>query len=151
MKKVFKALAICALGSLILGGWSNSAWAIKEFETEFMDLYFKKDSKDPKQKAFAEEVIRISTETEGEDGPVLSSCNVCHVKGKAKKFHNEYGINLVELLDKKADKKDKKKIQEAIKKVGGMKSNDGPTYDDLIKEGKLPGDPEKVGEAAKKE
>ncbi|HEY2894440.1 MAG TPA: hypothetical protein VGJ16_09520, partial [Pirellulales bacterium] len=56
---------------------------------------------------------------------------------------NEYGKALDELLDKKADMKDTKKIQEALETVAGKNSDpknpSSPTFGDLIKQGKLPG------------
>ena len=127
MKKLF-ALVLCscvALSLLPLG--AKRAEAIPAFKTEFDAMYVKKDSQDPKEKSLAEAVDKVK-------------CNVCHV-GKSKKDKNEYGKELGKLLGK-ADLKAKAKIQDALKQVGKIKSKPGddasPTYEDLIKDGKLP-------------
>lgn len=128
MKKLF-ALALCggtAVGLLTLE--PNSATAIPQFKTEFDHLYVKKDATNGTEKALADAVKKVK-------------CNVCHV-GKDKKQLNDYGKALGELLDKKADKKNKEKILQALEKVGGMHSDpakpDSPTYGDRIKNGELP-------------
>jgi hypothetical protein len=122
----------------LAGTWTASVWADKKFEVEFKNLYYKPDSKDPKVKKLADAIDKVSTKIELEDTVIQNACNVCHVKGKAKKMRNEYGQKLSELLDRKADKDNPKKIQASIKKVGKEKSSKGPTYEELIKEGNLP-------------
>jgi hypothetical protein len=128
MKKLF-ALVLCgcvALGLVALG--PNSAEAIPQFKKEFENVYVKKDSTDPKEKALADAVDKVK-------------CNVCHA-GKSKKDMNAYGKALSELLDKKADKNNVEKIRQSLEKVGGMPSDaanpNSPTFGDRIKNGELP-------------
>ncbi len=130
----------CGLAAAwIIAAASAPAWAVREFEIEFKKAYVKADSKDPKEHLFATAVDKVSVETELEEGVVKQACNVCHIKGKAKKMRNEYGEKLAGLLDKKADKDHPDKIKAALSKVAEMKSSKGPTYHELIKGGKLPG------------
>ena len=128
----------CCLLVVLAGTFTASVWADKKFEIEFKNLYYKPESKDAKEKKLAEAIDKVSTKIELEDTVIQNACNVCHVKGKAKKMRNEYGEQLAKLLDRKADKDDPKKIQESIKKVGALKSSKGPTYSEMLKEGKLP-------------
>jgi len=130
-------LKSCLL-AILAGTWTASVWADKKFEIEFKNLYYKPDAKDPKEKHLAEAIDEVSTVIELEDTVIKNACNVCHIKGKAKKMRNEYGQKLAELLDRKSDKDNPKKIQESIKKVGAVKSSKGPTYSELLKAGKLP-------------
>lgn len=119
-----KAVFVLLCGAVAFGFIPNSAMAIKPFFDEFKEKYVKPDG-DAGDKEFAAEVEKVK-------------CNVCH-KGKEKKTRNAYGEALDKLLDKKTDAKDKKKIQEALDKVAGEKSPEGPTFGELIKEHKLPG------------
>jgi hypothetical protein len=128
----------CCLALGLVASWTAGVWADKKFEIEFKNLYYKPDSKDPKEKALAAAIDKISTKIELDDKVIHNSCEICHVKGKAKKMRNEYGQKLSELLDVKKDKKNVEKIRESIKKVERMKSSKGPTYAELLKEGKLP-------------
>src|SRR5688500_16851446 len=95
MKKLILKMGLLAV---LMGTWTAATWADKKFEIEFKKLYYKPDSKDAKEKAFAQAVDKVTTEIEGEDGVIKNACNVCHVKGKAKKMRNEYGQKLSELL-----------------------------------------------------
>lgn len=108
------ALACCAS--------ARPAWAIKQFQDEFKDLYVKEGS------PLAAEVERVK-------------CNVCHV-GKDKHDRNAYGQALDERLDKKADKENKDKIRKMLEEVAALPSDPAkpgsPTFGALIKEGKLP-------------
>jgi hypothetical protein len=122
----------------VAASFSASAWAIKPFETQFKKTYYKPDSKEPKEKALAAAIDKISTEVETDEGVVKNACNVCHLKGKAKTKRNEFGQKLSELLDKSDDKDNTTKIDASIKKVVEMKSSKGPTYAELLKAGKLP-------------
>lgn len=126
MKRLIALVIVVAVASVVLS--AQRAEAIKPFSDEFLKLYVKQDSADPKEKALADAVAKIK-------------CNVCH-EGTQKKNRNAYGKALDELLDKKADAKDTAKIQDALKKVEAMHSKAGddksPTFGDLIKEGKLP-------------
>jgi len=72
-----------------------------------------------------------------------NKCFVCHQGKKSRKNHNAFGLPLVELLDRKKDLKDVKKISEALKKVVAMnvdpKDKKSETYLDRIKASKWPG------------
>jgi hypothetical protein len=138
MKRMWLTCGLAA--AWIIAACNAPAWAVREFEIEFKKTYVKADSKDPKEHSFAAAMDKISVETELEEGVVKQACNVCHIKGKAKKMRNEYGEKLASLLDKKADKDHPEKIKAAFSKVAGMKSTKGPTYGELIKGGKLPGE-----------
>ena len=131
-----KNLCLLTLCGFLVGALTSSVkpvFGIDAFKKEFIAKYVKKDPTTDEEKAFAAAVTK-------------ANCNVCHV-GKTKKVHNEYGKALDVLLDKKADIKNKAKIQEALDKVGAMKSdpkNDAsPTFGELFSQGKLPS-----GEAA---
>ena len=105
---------------------SRPAFAIKQFFEEFKAVYVKPDSGEASDKALAAEV-----ET--------AKCNVCHA-GSSKKERNAYGNALADLLDKKEDAKNVEKIRKALDTVAAMPSSDGgPTFGDLLKQGKLPG------------
>jgi hypothetical protein len=124
MKTAFMVVLGCSVALTAV-----KAYAIPAFNKEFDNKYVKKDASTGPEKALAEAVAKVK-------------CNVCHV-GKTKKERNEYGKALDELLDKKTDIKDIPKIQDALEKVAGMKSNPkdpaSPTFGELIKQGKLPG------------
>lgn len=106
--------------------------AIPQFFNEFKAKYADKEGTD-EQKALAETIEAIK--------PATLRCNICHA-GKDKKKHNAYGEAMAELLDKKEDKDNKEKIQEALDKVSEIKldpeDEKSPTYGDILKEGKLP-------------
>lgn len=108
---------------------ATPAVAIKPFKDEFEAKYVKEESKDAKEKAFAEAVEK-------------AKCNVCH-QGKTKKERNVYGTALSVLLDKTEDKENVKKVQKSLDIVSRLKSDlkdpKSPTFGDLIKAGKLPG------------
>jgi cytochrome c2 len=114
-----------------LGQGTPPAKADNAFRAEFVAMYVKADSSDPKDKAFAAAVDK-------------AKCAICH-EGKSKKNRNNYGKALAELLSRKTDVDNKEKIQGALKKVESKRSdpkNDkSPTFGDLIKAGKLPGAP----------
>lgn len=104
---------------------ASPAFARKQFLDEFKAMYVKADSSDAAEKAIA-----AGFETE--------KCNVCHM-GKNKKDRNAYGTALAGALEK--NEKDVQKIKDALAKVAAMASDgkSGPTFGDLIKQGKLPG------------
>jgi predicted Ser/Thr protein kinase len=108
--------------ALVCGVSARPAWAIKQFQDEFKDLYAKEGS------PLAAELERVK-------------CNVCHV-GKDKKERNAYGKALDERLDKKEDKANKEKIRKMLEEVAALPSDpakpDSPTFGALIQEGKLP-------------
>jgi len=118
-------VAVAALVSL----QAREAVAIKSFKDQFEAKYVKPESKDAKEKAFAEAVEK-------------AKCNVCH-EGKTKKERNVYGTALSVLLDKTDDKENKEKIQKSMVIVEFIKSDPAdkksPTFGELIKHGKLPG------------
>ncbi|MFM8633595.1 MAG: hypothetical protein ACKOEX_02100 [Planctomycetia bacterium] len=119
------AVVVGAMVAIVAGVSSSPAYAIKQFDEAFKELYVKEGS------PLAAEVEK-------------AKCNVCHV-GKNKKDRNAYGTALVELLDKKEDKDNKEKIRKALETVAAMPSDPkdagSPTFGDLIKDGKLPGGP----------
>jgi hypothetical protein len=136
--KNYCLLMVCglAVGTLLAG--VESARAVAPFKKEFEAKYVKTDPATPEEKALAAAVAQ-------------AKCNVCHV-GTKKKDRNAYGEALNVLLDKKTDMKDTAKIQAALDKVAGMKSNpddpNSPTFGELISQGKLPGG-EETAQAAK--
>jgi cytochrome c2 len=72
-----------------------------------------------------------------------AKCLVCHQGKKSRKNHNEFGKHLVDLLDRKKDLKDTKKVSDALKKVLAMhvdpKDDKSETYLDRVKASKWPG------------
>ena len=129
LKKVIICCCAATILALVFGVAVRPAHAIKPFSDEFKAKYVKEDSKEKKDQDFAELVTE-------------AKCNVCHM-GKSKKDRNPYGVELAKLLDKKADKADKDKIQSVLAKVEKLPVNPdekkSPTFGDLIKAGKLPG------------
>jgi cytochrome c2 len=87
---------------LWLGRLAPEASADRAFRDQFVAMYVKPDSDDPKNKAFAAAVEK-------------AKCSICHV-GKVKKNRNRYGKALAELLSRKTDTENKEKIQAALKK-----------------------------------
>ncbi len=139
---------LCMCGGLafavVFGVQAHSAHAIMTFWKEFEERYVKPDSEDPAEQAFAKLASAKNKET--------GKCNVCHIKGKSKKYHNTYGKALAEFLDKddfktKRRKEEpeavKKEIQEAFDKAAKMHSDpdnkESPLFGKLMEEGKLPG------------
>jgi hypothetical protein len=104
------------------------AYAVEAFKKQFETKYVKQEPASDTEKAFAAAVANVK-------------CNVCHV-GKTKKVRNEYGKALNTLITKK-DAKNLEKIQDALAKAAGMKSNpsdpNSPTFGELIEKGQLPG------------
>ena len=135
MNRVF--LKSC-LAAVLIAAWSGAVLADKKFEIEFKKIYYHPESKDAKEKALAAAIDKVSTKIELDDTVIVNACNVCHVKGKAKKMRNEYGQKLSDLLDVKTDKTNVEKIRTSIKKVADMKSSKGPKYGELFKAGRLP-------------
>ena len=64
-----------------------------------------------------------------------SNCNVCH-DGKDRKNRNEYGATIGKNIGMK-NAKDAGAIATALQKAADAKSADGPTYGELIEQGKL--------------
>jgi hypothetical protein len=116
--------------SLVIVALSNQpVFAIAQFQAAFIKEYINEHPDKDFQKY-------VKTK---------ARCNICHQgKVSAKNVHhNAYGKPLVELLDAEKDKKDVKKIKEALDKVAKMhsdpKDEKSPTFGDLIKKSQLPG------------
>jgi hypothetical protein len=143
------ALVVCA----------EQASAIAPFKKVFFDVYVKPDSTDPAEKAFAEAAEAKAT----------GECWVCHAKWKGADKHvrNNYGKALSALLDKKNFSSERREqepekcdqeIRDALEKTNKLKSDpkdpNSPTFGDLIKSGKLPGngipDPDDLAKAKAK-
>ena len=109
---------------------ARPVFAIKQFKAEFDKKYNVTAPTNESEKALAEKVS-------------AAQCNVCH-EGPSKKKRNAYGQALDVYLDRKLDTYDMEKIQDALKKVESEHSKKGddksPTFGELIKMGKLPGD-----------
>ena len=117
----------------ILVGWvTEPADGRSEFSKAWQKKYVGTKSNDV-QKKLAKAVTAVK------------KCNVCHdprkIGGKiSKKNRNAYGKALAKLLTKK-DKKNTKKINDALAKVEKMragKDKKTPTFGALLKSGKLP-------------
>ncbi len=123
MRNLCTFLVVCVLWSVSAHQAAAVLQFYKVWETEYLT-----DHQDPEFAALVKKPA--------------NRCYVCHV-GKKRSHRNIYGAQMDELLDRKADIKDKKKILAAIKQVGAMHSdpNDGtsPTFDALIAAGKFPG------------
>jgi cytochrome c2 len=138
MRKLLICLALGGVtGVLWLGRPAPQANADRAFRDEFKAVYVKAESDNPKEKEFAATVKK-------------ANCNICHV-GKVKKNRNRYGKALAELLSRKTDTEDKEKIQAALKKVDARrcepKDEKSPTFGELIRAGKLPGEAPKTSES----
>ncbi len=123
MPRIGLSLLVCMAVTL---SWTPLATATPFFGK----VFFKEHIKDHKDKEYVDFVKK------------KAKCFVCH-QGKKKNHHNPFGEHLVDLLDKKKDKKNEKKVIEALKKVLAMQSDPkdkkSPTYLELIKKSKLPG------------
>ncbi len=128
MKKYWKLIALPLVAAAMLFS-GNSAWAVKQFETEFKKMYYKPDG-DANEKKLAAAIDKIT------DAETKNSCGICH--GSDKKERNEYGKAVNKLL-KKADKLETQKIIDALKTTEGEKNAAGKSFGELIKAGTLPG------------
>lgn len=137
--KNFFLLILCGFVAGTMLARIESAHAIAPFKKEFEEKYVKSDPSTPEEQSLAVAVKE-------------AKCNVCHV-GKDKKDRNAYGDALDALLDKKADMKDKAKIQAALDTVAAQKSKpddpSSPTFGELIEQGKLPGGEDTAQASAK--
>lgn len=140
MKKLWIRTACGMLAAGLLVGVSpRTSKAVPEFEAEFKAMYYMPGF-NSKAKAFADAVDKVSVEMPTPAGRKRVACNVCHIDGRPKRERNDYGQALDALLDRRSDARNKTKIQEALKTVAKMKKNGaGPTYFELMREGKLPG------------
>ncbi|NMC21275.1 MAG: hypothetical protein GYA33_12750 [Thermogutta sp.] len=123
--------SVLVVSAIVLGAscWGmNAAWAVIQFRNEFVARYVKKESKEPKDQAFA----RLVEE---------AKCNICHV-GTDRKQRNVYGQALDRLLDRTKDARNKEKIQAALAEVESEKVDPkdpkSATFGDRIKAGELP-------------
>ena len=120
---VFGFLTVCVTGRVDGRSEYSKAWQKK----------YVGDKKTNVQKKLAAAVTKVK------------KCNVCHdprkIDGKiSKKNRNDYGKALGKLLTKK-DKKNTKKINDALTKVekmGADKKKKLPSFGALLKAGKLP-------------
>jgi hypothetical protein len=98
---------------------------------QFYNVFAKEHLDTHPDKKFAAEVKKAAVR-----------CYVCH-QGKNRKNHNPFGDHLVEMLDRKKDLRDVKKISESINKALAMhvdpKDEKSETYADRLKAGKWPG------------
>ena len=132
MKKTFAMLVVFGLVSSL----SMPAFAIKQLNDKFKELYAAPDSKD-----VSEDFRKLVVEE--------AKCNVCHIQGENKKKRNPYGEALHEALEaaeipvKEFGKKPEKfadQVKEVFKKVGEMKAGKtDKTFAQRIKAGELPG------------
>lgn len=124
---VWRRLMIVFL-ALGIGLHAVAVFGVTQFRNEFRRRYVKKDSEDPKDKAFAQLVEK-------------AGCNVCHL-GDDKTKRNPYGNALDKLLDRKTDARDKEKIQKALEAVEKQKLDPkdpkSVTFGERIKKGELP-------------
>lgn len=126
-----KYLAALVMAAVAVGSMNPSAFAIKEFNDAWSELYTKSDENPELKKRAAE-----------------AKCNVCHIQGENKKKHNPYGDEVHKLLEKKNFPKErfkkepekvKEEIEAAYKKIEEIKAKDGKTYGEKMKAGELPG------------
>lgn len=137
-------IVLLIIAAATLAATARPASAVPQFQVEFWKKYVN-DSEDKEW----QELVKKK-----------AKCNVCHQGLKKREHVNAYGYQLSLLLDRKEDMKDKEKIQEVLEKVGKVHSdpNDwdkekdekekkSPTFEELIKAGKLPaGDLKKLQE-----
>jgi len=154
-----KLFGIALSAALVLVVSTEQVAAIAPFKKVFFDVYVKPDSTDPAEKAFAEVAESKAT----------GECWVCHAKWKGADKHvrNNYGKALSALLDKKNFSSERREaepdkceqeIRDALEKTNKLKSDpndpNSPTFGELIKSGKLPGngtpDPEDLAKAKAK-
>ena len=111
------------------------------------------------RKAFAAKYANDHKSDEFKVAVKKATCNVCHVKGAKKTFHNEFGESLKKLIEGDvADRRKKAKaeggltaykaelvkilaeLEVAFQKTEEVKSHTGQTFGERIKEGQLPVD-----------
>ena len=123
------ACAIVAGISAVLGlaAIAPPAYAVKAFYAELEKKYVKPKSTNQNDVALA-----IAFDQ--------ARCTICHPRDD-KHALTQYGGHVSGRLSK-YDKGDKKKIQEALEQVGGLRSDfqdpKSPTYNELFRQGKLP-------------
>src|SRR5688572_13544962 len=123
MKKLGIGLgAGAAVVALLFGFGPRTSEAVPEFEAQFKALYYRPNH-NAKAKAFADAVDRISEQVPSPMGRRSAACNVCHVPGQHKRERNDYGQALDAQLDRRADARNKQKIQTVLKAVAKTKKN----------------------------
>jgi hypothetical protein len=132
--------SVCSAAlAIVLGINPREGQAVPEFEAQFKALYYMPNF-NARAKAFAAAVDKISEEMPTPAGRRTVACNICHVPGRGKRERNDYGRALDTLLDRRADARNADKIQDALKTVAKLKKHgNGPTYFELMRQGKLPG------------
>ena len=131
MKKTFAMLVMFGLVSSL----SMPAFAIKQLNDKFKELYAAPDSKDA-----SEDFKKLVAE---------AKCNVCHIQGENKKKRNPYGEAMHEALEeakfpvKEFGKKPEAyadQVKEIFKKVIDQKAGKtDKTFAERMKAGELPG------------
>ena len=138
-RPMWKLILMLIVTVLMTGNFARPGFAFPQFQKEFVKLYVS-DSEAAKKLTGEDEEPSFAELATGKK----TKCFSCHQGKKSKKNRNSYGAALGKLIGKK-DKKDTKKIVEALEKVAKMhtdaKDDKSPTYADLIKAGKLPGGP----------
>lgn len=105
--------------------FASDAFAYVQFQKEFQKTYAGRENREFR------DIVR------------KAKCFVCHQgEDNDHKFNNAYGQALAALLGED-DKKDKKKINDALEKIAAMPSDandpESKTFGDLILAGELPG------------
>jgi len=137
MKRVVLAFLVAATTVSV---FSPTAFAMSEFKKEFKKKYMDTHKDEAFQKLAKK-----------------ASCSVCHVKTEKKTVVNEYGTHLAKLIEgnakkRKDDAEEKdgvegkkaeqekliKELNKAFEEVAKMKSEEGDTFGDRIKNGLLP-------------
>jgi hypothetical protein len=131
MKKTFAMLVMVGLVSSL----SMPAFAIKQLNDKFLEIYASPDSKDS-----SDDFKKLAKE---------AKCNVCHIQGENKKKRNPYGEAMHKAIeDAKFPTKDFGKmpekyadqIKEIFKKVGEQKAGStDKSFVERMKAGELPG------------
>ena len=137
-----KHLWLCASAAGALAVVVSNLWAMPRFKKEFDTRWIDKN-----------------TDADFKETAKKQSCNICHVKGKPKATHNDFGKALEELIpgsakarldaasgmgDEAKEAETNKLVEEfksALEKVERVKAADGSTYGDRLKSHKLPVDP----------
>lgn len=132
MKKTFAMLVMLGLVS----GLSMPAFAIKQLNDKFVEIYASPDSKD------ASDQFKMLVKE--------AKCNICHIQGEdKKKKRNPYGAAMHEAIEEakfpvkdfgKNPEKYADQVKEIFKKVAEKKAGStDKTFAERIKAGELPG------------
>jgi cytochrome c2 len=125
MKRYF--LPLIGVAFLLVASMAQPAGAV----VQFYNVYAKEYLDTHPDKEYAAAVKKAAVR-----------CYICH-QGKKRTNHNPFGDHLVEMLDRKKDLRDVKKISASIKKALEMhvdpKDEKSETYLDRVKASKWPG------------